>query len=273
MACGFMISLQNMKRFGSAFVLGSCLLSHPGFAMDIIAHRGASHAAPENTLSAFKQAWQEGAEGIEGDFYLTADERIVCIHDRNTKKLAQQDLDVTRSTLAELKQLDVGSWKNERFSGEQIPTQEDVLATIPPGGKIFIEIKDSERIVSPLKQVLEKAPVQAEQVRVIAFSMEVIRACRAQLPEIQASWLVDKKYLDRETLPGVLATARAGHVKGIGLQAGDHIDVALVKGIHDAGIELHTWTTNSGKAARRYRALGLKSVTTDKPGYIRDELK
>jgi len=241
--------------------------------MDIIAHRGASHAAPENTLSAFKLAWKEGADGIEGDFYLTTDKRIVCIHDRNTKKLAQQNLDVTQSTLAELRQLDVGSWKNERFSGERIPTLEEVLATIPPGGKIFIEIKDNERIVSHLKHVLDRAPVQAEQVRVIAFSMEVIRACAAQLPGILISWLVDKKYLDRETLPGVLATARAGNVTGIGLQEGDHIDAALVEAIHDAGIELHTWAENSGKAARRYRALGLKSVTTDKPGYIRGELK
>jgi glycerophosphoryl diester phosphodiesterase len=268
-----MISLQNMKRSGPAFVLGFYLLSHPGLAMDIIAHRGASHAAPENTLSAFNRAWQEGADGIEGDFYLTKDERIVCIHDRNTKKLAQQNLDVTQSTLAELKQLDVGSWKNKRFSGERIPTLEEVLATIPPGGKIFIEIKDGERIVSHLKQVLEKAPVRPEQVRIIAFSMEVLRACKAQLPGIQSSWLVDKKYLDRETLPGVLHTAKAGNVKGIGLQEGDHIDAVLVKSIHDAGIELHTWTENSGKAARRYRALGLKSVTTNKPGYIRGELK
>ncbi|MDA1056051.1 MAG: glycerophosphodiester phosphodiesterase family protein, partial [Planctomycetota bacterium] len=77
----------------------------------IIAHRGGSHDAPENTLAAFRLAFEQGADGIEGDFYLTRDNRIVCIHDADTKRVADKTLVVAESSLAELKRLDVGSWK------------------------------------------------------------------------------------------------------------------------------------------------------------------
>ncbi|MFT5124782.1 MAG: glycerophosphoryl diester phosphodiesterase [Candidatus Omnitrophota bacterium] len=241
--------------------------------MDIIGHRGASYAAPENTLASFKLAWAEGADGIEGDFYLCKDGHIVCIHDKNTKRVAKQNLSVTQSTLAELRTLDVGSWKDPRFAEERIPTLEEVIATIPAGKKLFIEIKDDERMVPHLQQVLETTGVKPEQIRIIAFSLDVIRSCKAQLPEIKASWLVGKKQLIEVSLSGVLQTAKGVDFEGIGLEQGDHINADLVKAIHDAGIELHTWTGNSGADARRYRSLGLKSVTTDKPGYILGELK
>ena len=87
----------------------------------IIAHRGASHEAPENTLAAFRLAWEEQADGIEGDFYLTSDGQIVCIHDKTTKRVApkQPELTVAKSTLKQLRSLDVGSWKNPRYAAER----------------------------------------------------------------------------------------------------------------------------------------------------------
>ena len=107
----------------------------------LTAHRGASHNAPENTMAAFNLAWQENADGIEGDFYLTSDGQIVCIHDATTARTGDIDLTVATSTLAELKAVDVGSWKGSEWSGEQIPTLEEVLSCIPTGKYIQIEIK------------------------------------------------------------------------------------------------------------------------------------
>ncbi|MDP7286911.1 MAG: glycerophosphodiester phosphodiesterase family protein, partial [Phycisphaerae bacterium] len=72
---------------------------------DIVAHRGASRDAPENTIAAFELAWKQGADAIEGDFYLTKDRRIVCIHDSSTKRTARANLSVAKSTLAELRKL------------------------------------------------------------------------------------------------------------------------------------------------------------------------
>jgi glycerophosphoryl diester phosphodiesterase len=109
----------------------------------IIAHRGASHDAPENTLASFKLAWEQKADGIEGDFYLTKDGKIVCIHDKTTKRTSGQkvELDVAASTLAELRKVDVGAWKDPKYAGEKMPTLEEVLAIVPAGKVFFIEIK------------------------------------------------------------------------------------------------------------------------------------
>ena len=75
----------------------------------IVAHRGASRDAPENTIPAFKLAWEQGADAIEGDFHLTKDGNIVCIHDGNTENVSNTNLVVRESTLAELRKLDVGA--------------------------------------------------------------------------------------------------------------------------------------------------------------------
>ncbi len=93
------------------------LVAMPVSGQLIVGHRGASHAAPENTLAAFDLAWQEGADGAEGDFRLTRDGRIVCIHDEDTERTAGKKLVVATTTLAELQQLDVGSWKDPRYAG------------------------------------------------------------------------------------------------------------------------------------------------------------
>ena len=75
----------------------------------IVAHRGASFDAPENILSAFKLASEQGADAIEGDVLLTKDNQIVCIHDKTTKRLSDQNLVVAESSLEQVKTLDVGS--------------------------------------------------------------------------------------------------------------------------------------------------------------------
>ena len=126
----------NIQTFLSFVFLSTC------FAKPlIVAHRGASFDAPENTLPAFELAWEQGADAIEGDFLLTKDKQIVCIHDHSTKRLADRDLEVKSSTLAELKSLDVGFWKDKKYKNTRIPTLAEVFATIPDGKKIFVEIK------------------------------------------------------------------------------------------------------------------------------------
>ncbi len=104
----------------------------------IVAHRGASYDAPENTLAAFRLAWDQDADAIEGDFYVTKDQQIACIHDKTTKRVAPQqpELSIANSTLKELQKLDVGSWKHPQYTAERIPTLKEVLATVPEGKQI-----------------------------------------------------------------------------------------------------------------------------------------
>src|SRR4051812_34131067 len=112
--------------------------------MEIIAHRGASYDGPENTLSAARMAWEQGADGIECDVHLTSDGHLVVIHDDDTARVAAARHVVSETTLALLRTLDVGRWKNPRFSGEQIPTLDEMLSTVTPGRKIFLELKSGE---------------------------------------------------------------------------------------------------------------------------------
>ena len=99
-----------MRSFFSLVAL--LMLSSASLAAPfLVAHRGASKDAPENTLPAFELAWKQGADAIEGDFYLTKDGKIVCFHDGDTKKITGKKLVVKDSTLAELQALDVGEWR------------------------------------------------------------------------------------------------------------------------------------------------------------------
>jgi len=141
----------------------------------IVAHRGASKDAPENTLPAFKLAWKQGADAIEGDFHLTKDGHIVCIHDNNTKKVAGINLVVRNVTLADLRKLDVGVRHSKAFQGTIIPTIAEVFATIPEQKTIYIEIKCGAEIIPALLQEIEKSDLKKEQVVVISFDKKVIQ--------------------------------------------------------------------------------------------------
>ncbi len=110
-------------------------------AQVIVGHRGASFDAPENTIAAFKLAWEQQADGIEGDFYITKDKQVVCIHDADTKRTAGKKLVVAESTLTELRELEYGKWKDAKFAGEPIPTFEEVLKVVPSGKLFVIELK------------------------------------------------------------------------------------------------------------------------------------
>ena len=109
--------------------------------MEIIAHRGASHDAPENTLAAIRLAWQQEADAVEVDVQLSKDGKLVVIHDDNTKRSGRFARKVNAQTLDELRKLDVGRWKGKRWAGEKIPTLAAVLATVPDGKRLFVEFK------------------------------------------------------------------------------------------------------------------------------------
>ena len=101
--------------------------------VEIVAHRGASYDAPENTVAAIKLAWEQKADAAEFDVFLSKDGKIVVMHDKDTKRIAGVDRKVVDQTLAELRKLDVGRWKDAKFAGEKMPTLDEMLATVPEG--------------------------------------------------------------------------------------------------------------------------------------------
>lgn len=241
----------------------------------IVAHRGASKDAPQNTLPAFKLAFTRGADAIEGDFHLTKDGHIVCIHDGDTRHVAKENLRVSSSTLDELRALDIGSRKGEKFKGTRIPTIAEVFDTIPKGKKFFIEIKCGEEIIPPLLEEIKKSGLKTRQIVVICFNAKVLRAMKQKAPEIKVSWLCDikKNKKTQELAPSledVLKSLKSINADGLSSTIG--ISNEYISEIKAQGYEWHVWTVNDEETARRMKELGVSSITTDIPGHIRKHL-
>jgi len=244
-------------------------------AQALVAHRGASYDAPENTLAAFALAWEQGADAIEGDFRLSADGRVVCIHDSNTERTAGAVLEVAATPLAALRKLDVGAWKAPRFAGERIPTLPEVLAALPAGRSLVLEVKSGPEILPALARDLAEADLDAGQVRVISFDAEVIAAVVRRVPALETYWLVGHERDEQtgrwtNTLDDVLPTLRRIGADGLDTSVpADLFDRAYVQGLRAAGLSVHTYTVNDPATAARLYWLGVDSITTDRPAGLR----
>lgn len=247
----------------------------------IVAHRGASHDAPENTLAAFRLAWEKHADGIEGDFYLTKDAQIVCIHDRTTAKTApdQPELTVADSTFDELRTLDVGKWKHPRYAGERIPLLTEVLAIVPDEKVIFVEIKCGPEILPVMKPQLENSGLMPAQIVIICFDKVVVAQARQLMPQYKINWLTGYKQQTKQSpwKPNqreVVESLRQTNATGFGTQNNlNVINQEFVSAVRNAGVEFHVWTVNDSKQARLFKSLGVESITTDRPAYIRNALQ
>ncbi len=241
----------------------------------IVAHRGASRDAPENTIPAFRLAWTQGADAIEGDFHLTQDGQIVCIHDRNTKKVAGRNLIVSQSTLGELRKLDVGAYRGKQFTGTVIPTIAEVFSTIPKQKTIYIEIKCGIEIIPALLREIGTSRLKKEQIVVISFNTKVIQALKVKAPQYKAFWLSGlKKGKSGKISPSletVLTTLKQIKADGFS-SAKNSVDEGFINGIKDKGYEYHVWTVDDVKTARRFKRWGAMSITTNVPGHIRKNL-
>ena len=246
----------------------------------IVAHRGASHDAPENTLAAFRLAWEQESDGIEGDFYLTADRKIVCIHDKDTQRTTAKNMVVKDATLQQLRSLDAGQWKANEWIGEPIPTCEEVLATVPSHGLFVIELKTGPEIVPVLREELSRQDVSKIQLLIISFHAETIVACKQQLPEVRAHWLTSFKRQTplspwQPTAALVAAEVRQCGANGVGMK-GDReiIDTEFIKQLKQHGCdEFHVWTIDEPEDAIYFRSLGAIGITTNRPREIGKALR
>ena len=274
---------DSMKRVATiTFLLGLASLASADVVLPkiiaghaeeplIVAHRGASRDAPGNTIPAFQLAWEQGADAIEADFHLSKDGEIVCFHDADTERVAGTQLVVRQSTLAELKQLDVGATHGVAFNGTRIPTIAEVFATIPQGKKIFIEVKCGAEIIPTLLNEIDQSGLTQEQIVVISFNKQVIQQLKIKAPQYKASWLCSfNKQETGEITPSlatVLKTLR--QIQADGLSSNTAVPASVIEAVSQQGYEWHVWTINDLNTASRMQALGVLSITTDVPGSMR----
>lgn len=240
----------------------------------IIGHRGASYKAPENTLPSFALAFEEGADGVEADFRLTCDGTIVCLHDDSTRRTAGVELSVSGTSLAGLRHLDVGSWKGGGWGGAVIPTLDEVLAMLPQGKRLFIELKGGREMIYPLGRVLAGCNVPPGQLRLLSFDAELVRLLKEQLPDYRSCLNIN--YRPRRAWhpfpERLLALLEETGADGLSSCYHPLLDEALVAELRKRSFEIHVWTVDAARAARRVVALGVDSIMTNRPAFLRSAL-
>jgi glycerophosphoryl diester phosphodiesterase len=245
--------------------------------VEIIAHRGASFDAPENTLAAFQLAFEQKADAIELDVHLSRDGRIVVIHDFTTHRLAGVDKAVREQDLGDLKLLDFGGWKDARWRGERIPTLREALQTVPPGKRVFIEIKCGAEIIPELERVIGASGLSTKQVVIIGFDYDTICKAKKWMPQIECAWLISFKPDARHPDPKVLTEelierARCGGLDGLDLAHTGPITAEFMERAHAASLKIYVWTIDDVAVARRMIDLGVNGVATNRPGSLREQL-
>lgn len=234
----------------------------------VVAHRGASHDAPENTLAAFQLAWQQDADAIETDVFLTSDRQIVCIHDQETSRLAGQKWIVEDSSAEQLRALDVGDWKASKWKGERVPILNDVLDTVPVGKGIVIELKSGKQIAPVLAAELSKCSKGQINVLIITFDEATAVECKTLMPQYPLHWLTG---VDQTTSAKKIAeTVRRTNSDGVGMEANaEWIDADFIAELKRHGCdEFHVWTVDDVADAKYFRDLGAAAITTNKPAVI-----
>jgi glycerophosphoryl diester phosphodiesterase len=267
-----------MRLLVASFLLSSSL----ALAVEIVAHRGASYDAPENTMAATNLAWKQNADAVETDIYLGKDGKIIVFHDKTAKRTGGRDVPIADLTQAEARTLDAGSWKAPQFKGEKVPLLEEQIQSIPAGKRLLVEIKVGPEIVAELKRVFTATGANERNVTVISFNYETLKEVRKQLPHLKTLWLVGHPAPDAKKAPNakpppsvdeMIRNAKAANLTGLDLQHTWPLTDADLKKIKSAGLELHVWTVNDVAIAKRWRDWGVVSITTDRPAWLREQLR
>lgn len=244
--------------------------------MLLIAHRGASYDAPENTLASVNLAWEQRADAVEVDVHLTRDNHLVVIHDPTTRRTCGVSGRISARTLEQIRALDAGSWKDAKWRDERIPTLEEVLATVPSGKRLFIEVKVRRNIANALARVFERCHCDPKQIVLIGFSFKAMKSLKRAFPEIEVCWIAGlKRNRLTQRWPGADRLARkikTAGLDGLDLRANGAITPAFIKKIHSAGLKLYVWTVDSPETAEKLARAGVDGITTNRPGWLRERL-
>jgi Glycerophosphoryl diester phosphodiesterase len=230
----------------------------------VFAHRGASYYAPENTLAAFNLAWQENADGVELDVYLSSDNRIMVIHDQTTARTAAGGINYTiaKTDSAKLRALDVGSFKDSKYKGEKIPFLDEALATIPPGKKMVIEIKCGAEIAPYLSEVI-KSCGKCEQLFFASYSLDVLVAIRKLIPSVP-SYYITTKISNTDALMEWISKNK---INGLSVPY-SFIKKDLMASAKTYGIEVMTWVVDDPSLFDDIDSTGVVGVLSNRPDEI-----
>lgn len=244
----------------------------------MIAHRGASAHAPESTLPAVDLAARVGADFVEVDVQMTADGRLVAIHDTTLRRTTDARLryphrgpwNVRDFTLAEIRTLDAGSWYDTRYAGTPVPTLREVLDTLSGRAGLLVEIKSPElypgigaAVVAELGAAgwLRRGP-DAERVVVQSFDWDLMRRVRRLAPSLTIG-----------VLGGRPSNQRLAEASTWAQQVNPHrarVTAAFVDAVHRHGLVTWPFTVDRPQRMRALADLGVDGIITNRPGLLID---
>ena len=239
--------------------------------LEIIAHRGYSAIAPENTLSAFNAAIQHQADSIEFDVQLSADGVPVIIHDATLDRTTNGTGKVIETTLEQIQKLDAGAWFNPVFANEKIPTFQEVLSSIKsvkapnlPGLKnIYAEVKQAElwttTNIEKLLQILIEEGWETQCI-VACFNHNFLEKVRKYHPTIKLGYLVASIEEYTEKLPQAAADGNAMMLSQYNILLNYP---SLVKDTRNMGIDVGVWTVDNQEEFQQLTNLGIQRIVTN----------
>lgn len=233
----------------------------------VIAHRGASSYAPENTLAAFALAAGQGAKAIECDAKLTRDGAIVLMHDDTLDRTSSGRGAVRRFDLKAIRALDAGAWFDARFKGERVPTLEEALAQWARLGLLpQIEIKPCPGRAAETGAAVARAtarlwPKHLPCPLLSSFAVKSLAAAREAAPSLPRAWLTERLPLDWKR--------RAERLRCAALHCNQkYLTEAKARRVKDAGLALRCYTVNEPAKAKLLFGWGVDAVFTDCPDRI-----
>jgi glycerophosphoryl diester phosphodiesterase len=232
----------------------------------ILAHRGDSAHAPENTLPSFQQALQKGADGVELDVNLTADGHVIVIHDSTVDRTTEGKGRVDSLTLEAIQKLDAGKWFNEKFTGTKVPLLEEVFETMGREKLINIELKlinfstSRDGLVVKVCELIRRHNNQS-QILFSSFFPSNLKIATQILPEIPRGLLA---------MPGLLGLwARSfGFMFGNYQALHSHVSSTSreqIQRAHRLKRRVHVWTVNKPEDIIRLKGWGVDGIITDDP--------
>lgn len=233
-----------------------------------IAHRGSSGHAPENTLAAFKRAVAQGATFIETDLHLTRDAHFVAIHDETVDRTTNGKGHVGQMTLAEIRRLDAGSWFASEFSGERVPTLEEILIFTRAHDVVFyLELKPNgfwggePALISALRDSGE-----IPRSIIISFDPDILVKLHKMEPTLMTGLLYDGQLADP------FAKAAEIGARQIAVR-GDLVTPKFLETAHKRDLQVVCWTINAPAHMRLLASAGVDGIMSDYPDRLLNSLK
>ncbi|MBQ9768553.1 MAG: glycerophosphoryl diester phosphodiesterase membrane domain-containing protein [Lachnospiraceae bacterium] len=252
-----LVSVETVFFFRS----GNILFAETLDTLCITAHRGASDAAPENTLAAVSLAVEEGADYVEIDVRMTADGVPVLLHDQALFRTTRVLDDIENVTYAEVSEYDAGSSFSEAFAGEKVPSLEEVLERF--GGEIGFNIELKSRgdreLAKQVVELVERYHLE-ESCVITSASYEQLMWAKEENSELKTGYILSFVY-------GNFYESEAADFFSL---RSDFVSESLVEKIHSVGKEIHVWTVNKESELLRMKTIGVDNIITDKPAFARE---